>query len=354
MKASLIIWLPDNLARPWAWRSETGSTGWARSAADKAGLLAVAKGDIALVISGQAVRILPHALPDMRMSEKVMAAGFAVEDLLGAPPASQHIVLHDTRAFMAIISRVKMISILQACRAVGIEPSHIYVDYDVVPSSIKSLRLDDRVIISGQSGYTQDANWAVDPQIGAPLYDLFSLMESLDFDTAFNLAQGEFSTRRGKLPQIEGLKRAAILAVMLGIAVLVWQGVQLRALTSQTAFYKSEAMDIYKAATGRSVSNPAHQIAKTLKAQPQTSGQFLTLSNMLFAQLQTIEGVEIDMLRYELRAQALTIRFIYPDFESASRLENALIAAGVDFQSGGVREQNGAMIGEAVIRLKPV
>jgi len=355
VSASLIIWLPDEIDGPWAWRSASGQTGWAQTLSEKSELASLDTGTPHIVMSGQAVRILPHDLPDMRASEKQAAAGFAIEDQLAASPSDQHIVLHDQEAFLAVISRPKMAAILGASRVAGLSAVRIFADFDVVPKRVsETVRLDDRVITPGKNGFTQDPEWVSGTPEPERSYDLFSVLEALEFEGAINLAQGEFASQARQFPHMSGFKRAAVLAFMLGLSFLAWQGVQLRSLKTQTAQHKSEAIDIYKAATGRTVSNPARQIAKAIKTQPKSSGEFLTLSNLLFAQLRSVEGVEIDMLRYETRSAALTLRLIYPDFETAARLEQALISAGANFQSGGVREQNGAMIGEAVMSRKPV
>ncbi len=351
MSDTLVIWLSDDLAGPWAWYRSEDAAGFVQTDAQKQDLTDGVGRGVNVVISGQAVRIFPHDLPEMRQSERRNAAGFVIEDKLAAAPDDQHIVLDDQAGFMAVISRDKMTEISQVLGEFGMYPSHIYADFDVVPQTHDMVHLSDRYIKPGKSGYTLDKSWMEAEEAPAEI-DIHSVLATLQFDPAINLASNEFAPRNPAHFSFAGFKRVAALLAVLGLSWTVWQGTQIRSLKTQTANIKSDARQVYKSVTGKEVENPARAVSRAVKNQPKSSGRFLDLSSLLFAQLQNFDGIEIESLRYDMSAQALNLRLIYPDFEIASRLEQALRSAGMEFTSGGVREQNGAMIGQAVIRLE--
>ena len=58
----------------------------------------------------------------------------------------------------------------------------------------------------------------------------------------------------------------------------------------------------------------------------------------------------MEQLRYQDSKTELQLRLVYPSFESAGQLENAIRAAGGQLTTGGVREQSGRFVGEASLR----
>ena len=75
---------------------------------------------------------------------------------------------------------------------------------------------------------------------------------------------------------------------------------------------------------------------------------FLDLSQALMTILADAPTVQIERLSFEASEQALRLRLIYPDFETASRVEALFEQDGRTlFVSGGVREQTGQFIGDA-------
>jgi len=356
LSGPLIIWLSDDLTESWTWYKSETKAGYARTPAQKQALAEGSGQGAHVIISGQAVRIFAHELPDMRASERRAAAGFAIEDKIATAPEDQHIIVDDKDGYMAVISRTKMQEIVQVLKVAGLSSTHIYVDFDVVPVTENMLALGDRLIKPGKAGYTLDKNWTEKAGLGAgdigPEFEIHSVLAALNFDKAINLAQGEFTARKSTPLSLAGLKRAAALLAVLGLSWAGWQGTQIHSLKTQTANIQSETRQIYKSVTGKEAANPARAVARDVKTRPKNSGEFLNLSAIFFAQLQNFDGVEIQSLRYDTASHAINLRLIYPDFEIASKLEQSLKSTGVEFTSGGVREQNGAMIGQAAIRLK--
>jgi len=64
-----------------------------------------------------------------------------------------------------------------------------------------------------------------------------------------------------------------------------------------------------------------------------------------------MDDVRVDQLRFNSEAGTLQLRIIYPDFDAASRVETAMRRAGGTLKTGGVREQDGAFVGEATLSI---
>ena len=64
-----------------------------------------------------------------------------------------------------------------------------------------------------------------------------------------------------------------------------------------------------------------------------------------------LDDVRVDQLRFNSDKGTLQLRLIYPSFDAAARVENAVSQAGGVLTTGGVREQNGAFVGEASLKM---
>lgn len=346
MNADLIIWLPDDPNGTWAWRHGE-DVGDAHTVSEKSALSERNAQACSVIISGQAVRVFEHALPAMRTRERLSAAGFAIEHKIASPINTQHIVLGrngDSR--VGVISHDKMKKIEQALSESGIRPDGIFADFDVFPSKTERIGLEDRVIYPGLLGYTTDRNWGDNDDS----YHLLSVLGEIDTHSALNLRQGDYASR----PEILGgrstwFKVAALLACA-GVAWLAFISMEGRALNLQTENVKAKTNALYTQATGNPApANPALTVTRALKSGSGVEADFLALSDVLFRAVEGSEGIRIDSLQFEGRTDRLMLKLIYPRFESASDLEKTVSELGGVFQSGGVREQNGKLVGDAIL-----
>jgi hypothetical protein len=82
-----------------------------------------------------------------------------------------------------------------------------------------------------------------------------------------------------------------------------------------------------------------------------TPTQFLALSDISFRALQDFDDVSIERVSYQSNRDELQLRLVYPSFERADEVQRAMTEAGGQFIPGGVREQSGRFVGEAVLKL---
>jgi hypothetical protein len=136
------------------------------------------------------------------------------------------------------------------------------------------------------------------------------------------------------------------------LGVFVWNGVQDRVALTQAEELRAQTAANYRAATGeRPPANPGRAAARSLQSGPTQTAGFLVLSSVLFKGLSTLDDIRVDQLRYNSENGTLQLRLIYPSFDAAARAESSIAQAGGQLVTGGVREQNGAFVGEATLNL---
>ena len=352
MTNRLTIWMPVSGNDPWVWTADA-SSGIAISMSEKSALAEQGTKETIVIVPGQWAKTFTHDLPKMRGKERLSAAAFSIEDRTAASLKDEHIVLGsnaDDR--MAVIASSKTERMLAELADAGLNPDSVYIDFDILSGTLDTIRLSDRIIVPGPSGHTLDPEWD-DGEFGdVVLSEPQDLTAFMNTDAAINLRQGKFARRSQFRFGGNSLTRAAALLAVLGLSWGVYEGAQARALNVQAAEYKAEANQLYSNATGKPApANVALALTRAAKGQPNSGADVLTLSGQLFAAIAKTEGVMIDVLQYDQDKQELNLRLIYPSFESAGELERAALASGGEFEAGGVREQGGDLIGDAVFRL---
>jgi len=303
-----------------------------------------------LVLPGQMVRIHTHDLPKMREREKQAAARFAVEDRTGAALEDQHIVIGSgTDNRLAVIDAAALRAALSSLEAQSLQIGDIYADFDWIAPQEGPLVFEDRIVFTGPEGYTIDPSWADDD-----LADVTpSAWDALTLNTAaLSLRQGAFSRRSGlKLP-IASLSKIAALLVLSGLSWLSLQWAQSNAMRAQADDLKSQTAALYMQATGKAApANPALAVTRAVKTGPVAGSDFIPLIASLNAALSQTNNIAVQTMSFENNKSQLKLRLIYPSFESAGQLETAARQNGGVFRAGGVREQNGILIGDATFEM---
>lgn len=347
MSNALHIWLPLDMSLPWHWR-QSGDYGLAINDADKAALSDRDGRELVVIIPGQIVRIFSHDLPKMREAERLAAAGFAIEDKIAVPLTGQHIVpapLEDPR--IAIIACENMKGIVKALSAAELQASALFADFDVLSDRKGPILLPDRCVYPGPLGHTQDPEWAkaeVDEESYA------QVTKRAEVSRAVNLLSGEFAPKNQSFIGRFQLLRLAALFLVCGIVWLGLMSAQNRAAYKQAEYIRAETSRMYTQFTGQSApSNPALTVTRAVKTSVNVSADFVGLSASFFDAIKRVDGVTIETLQFDESQNRLTLRLIYPRFESATDLERAVAATGAEFRAGGIREQGGKLIGDAVM-----
>lgn len=354
MSLPLIIWLLDDLSGAWHW-AQGDRQGTAISESEKSGLGELETTVVRVVIAGQSIKQISPDLPPMKESDRRVAIGFAIENSIAAPLTSQHLVLtphksQDTSQKTIIIAHTKMTAIMSALSDAGIKPSGLYADFDVV-SRARPLILPGRVIYPGPKGYTIDRDWAEAVDQEDPLSQILT---ALDFENALNLLTGEYTAKSKRPLSTVGMIRIAALFLVALTAWLTLQWTQSRAISQQASRLETEAASLYSAATGQPApGNPALAVTRAVKGGTVQQADFLDLSSILFRALEQTDGIIVETLQFDRQKNQLSLRLVYPQFESAGALDTQISSAGGKFRSGGVREQSGRLIGDATLKAAP-
>ena len=303
-----------------------------------------------LIVPGQNVRIYAHDMPKMREREKQAAARFAVEDRTAAALEAQHIVTgQNGDARLAVIDSEVLSHLISQAETLGLEVSDIYADFDWVAATANPIILADRIIFSGPEGYTIDPEWADNELSEQPIKNWADITPK---EKALSLRQGSFA-RRGRLSlPFASLSKVAALLAFAGMSWLTLLGTQSRAISKQAVHLNSQTAKLYMQATGQKApENPALAVTRALKSGNTGGPEFLPLISAFNAALIQSKSISIQSLAYDASKSQLSLRLIYPSFESAGELEIAAKQLGNTFRPGGVREQNNELIGDAIFEL---
>jgi len=345
MSEPLIIWLPEDLDEAWAYYKSADSQGWAANDEERKQLSKLDASGCHVVCPGTWFRVFPHALPEMKASERISAAGFAIEEKLAAPLDEQHIVLgqgDDQR--VGVISKPLMSNLMDRMDELGIVPSSLLAEYEAFSSDAGSLTSWSRSIHPGPMGYSMDA--------ASEGENPLSLAPQMQFEGALNYAQGGFIRRKSSG---FGARHMAALAATLALAFFTWIGWQWadgRAMNAQAADLRAETSRLYTEATGRPAPpNLRRTIERQIKSGGGPKSDFTTLSAVFFDGVKGIDKVYVESMRYNETRGALIVKMVYPSFETAGQLEQAFAAGPAQFQPGAVREQRGKLIGEGQLTM---
>lgn len=309
---------------------------------------------ITLIIPGQNVQTFTHELPKMNRRERAKAVLFSIEDKVSTSVESLHTVLNDEdMSTVTIIDRDLMHEIKDWASTHDLSLRSIMADYEALSlSETKPIRFQDRIIFSGRLGHSLDLDWYDGDATEIGPDAVFSFIVQ-NYANTTNLLQGEFAPKRSFGGKGKIWMQMAGMAAALGLAFLFFEGMDARAVKAQAQDIRAQTQTLYTQATGHNApDNPARAVIQAQKNGQITPTQFLALSEIAFDALSDFEDVTIERLNFQDSRNELQMRLIYPSFERADQVKRAMDAAGGDFIPGGVREQSGRFVGEAVLRLK--
>jgi len=361
MREGLILVLPGTAAGPlfWGhWRegqiNETGQTTLA-----EAGELATKNLPVALILPGQNAQTFAHDIPKMRRREREKAVLYSLEDSLSVPFETLHVAMQDEVMIeespvnlATVISKTLMDEAGDWARENGLNVQQILTDYDALTGTEPSpLALPDRVVYGGPLGHSLDPDWYDGPVNAADQATVLTAIgKRLSY--ANNLMQGVYAPKSALSGTLAKGMRVAALAACFGLAVLIFEGLQARAISKQAEDVQTQTARFYTAQTGQPApDNPARAVAQAARSGNVAPTQFLILSDIAFRALAEFDDVAIERLSFQDSRNELQLRLTYPSFERAEAVQQAMQKAGGDFTPGGVREQSGRFVGEAVLKI---
>ncbi len=355
MRESLILIMPVQADMPIVWAHWDGET-----VAETGQTLITdihALSDRALpvigVIPGQEVKTLPHSLPKMNKRERRKAVLFSIEDQMSSPLDTLHAALGEGEtSTVSVISQDYIEGAIKWAEESGLSLKYLLPDYQAL-AQLKDQLIDlgDRMVSPGMMGHALDSDWFDGDAVSVDQKSLFTAIAN-NAAEATNLLQGDYapttSLRGGRTLWMQ----VGAMAACLGLAFLAVQGLQARAVKAQADNLRAETAALYAKETGQvAPSNPARAVAQAKKNGTITPTEFLTLSDIAFRAIGEFDDVRIERITFQDSRGELQLRLIYPSFERAEDVNRAMQAAGGNFIPGGVREQSGRFIGEAVLKL---
>ncbi len=340
MSDKLVIWLPEDLDEAWAYYKSGGEQGWAADAEDRKNLARLDSHGSIVVCPGTWFRTFPHSLPEMKPAERLNAAGYAIEEKLAAPLDEQHIILgkgDDQR--VGVVSRELMVDVMERLDDFDIVPSSLISEYEAFGMDTDTLAVWGRTIHPGPMGYALDAATEGDNPL--------SLIPQMQFDDALNYAQGNFTRRKTTAISAKQLMAFAAMILLAFMGWLGWQWADAQAKKAQATELRAEASRLYTDATGRPAgANMIRVVERAINSGGQQKSDFVTLTALFFEGLKKVDNVTVESLRFNEARGALTVKMVYPSFETAQKLEQLFAGGPGRFRPGSVRDQKGQLIGE--------
>lgn len=361
MRDGLILLLPGTESAPllWGhWRDgqivETG-----QALLDEVEALAGKKLPIALILPGQNAQTFAHDIPKMRRREREKAILFSLEDNISVPIETLHVAMQDEVTIeenpvnlATVISKSIMEEARDWAQENGLNVQSIFTDYDALTEADSApIALPDRVVSPGPLGHTLDIDW-YDGPVNAVDHAQVLAAIGARLTQANNLMQGPYAPRSALSGTLKRGMRLGALAACLGLAVLVFEMLEARSIQKQAENVQLETARLYTQQTGQPApSNPAVAVTQAARSGNVAPTQFLVLSDIAFRALAEFDDVAIERLSFQDSRSELQLRLSYPSFERAEAVKIAMEEAGGDFTPGGVREQSGRFVGEAVLRI---
>ena len=356
MRDYLIILLPVNEDSSFQWARitddaiiETGT-----STLSEMRNLSQSNLPITLILPGQNIQTFEHTLPKMSRREQAKAVLFSIEDSLSTPLDTLHVALHDGDAkTVSVIGSAFMDNIQDWAKDNDLNITEVYADYQsLIGLDGNPIALSDRIISPALLGHTLDLDWYKGVTQTVDQHTLFETIKN-NRANATNLMQGAFAPRSNFSAVKTPLIQFGGLVAALAMASLFLNTMQARSLSAQADDVKRQTAALYTAQTGQAApSNPARTVTLAARNSANVPTQFLSLNAIAFKALSSFEDVTIDRLSYQNSRNEIQLRLVYPSFERAEAVQKAMEEAGGVFTPGGVREQNGRFVGEAVLKIQ--
>ncbi|RKQ69216.1 type II secretory pathway component PulL [Litorimonas taeanensis] len=354
MRDSLILILPVNSESALHWGHWDGESVIETGQCEMTNLskLALMNLPAVAIIAGQDVQSFVHEIPKMNRRDRLSAVLFSLEDNISSPLDNLHLALRDGEPqTVSIMERSYIEQAASWASKSGLSLKHLAADYDALAQSgLEAIDLSDRIVIPGVTGHALDPDWykSAASQLDKP--SLFAIIGK-NLSQTTNLLQGDYAPKSQFSGQTKTWLRLGALAACLGLAFLFYEGMQARAVNAQAVNVRGETAALYAKVTGKPApSNPVRAVAQANKAGGLAPTNFLMLSDIAFRALEEFNDVRIERVTYQNSRDELQLRLIYPSYERAEEVSRAMQKAGGAFTPGGVREQSGRFIGEAVLK----
>lgn len=229
------------------------------------------------------------------------------------------------------------------------------IGHDLLPALLHQLNIGAADVYSGRS--------ALLPGIQLPAQFVATDVEPVSFaqfvsspllaGEGIDLRQAEYAPKRQFKIGISGWTSTLALA---GAAFAIWlvaSAVGVAQLESETDSIYDDMVSAYTQMYPEdgAVTDPRRAVA--LKLGDTSSGAggtgFIDLAAVFYAGIREVEGVELDGYSYDQSTGRLTATLRFSGYQDRDQLKQIFDRQGVPITLGGARQDNGALVGEAIL-----
>lgn len=310
-------------------------------------------------------------LPASHPRDRLSALAFSLEDDLCQPLEEMTFALGnrdgDQRQVAAAVSRGKLEAWIAMIDAAGL--GHAMIAPDVMalpkpPPATWRVRMDgERALVRTDDGAgfaihaaLLETAWAAAARPAmeyqgqqrppAPLPAFAALTDEARGFPAINLRQGEYAPRKSA-SLIPGLVAVGLVALAAHGAVLAIEGALLQRLAAQR---REEALSVLRQVSPDIGPNADLAVELDALAQPATARFGPLLAKSSAALTAVGDHVRLRALSFDAREQALTLTVEADDLGALQRVNSALTKSGLGTTTGAASLQDGAALGDLVVR----
>ena len=324
---------------------------------------------VVAILPGTGISCWRLALPDMPAAKQLKILPGLMEDRLANAVGDRHYAILQRRAgddaIVAVVDAALMEAALATLRAAGLDPAAIVPDFGLIDSAETAIVLTGpdglvRARLADGTGFTLEAELAAtvlgDASDAArqslDVAGWQSLLAQAGIVDA-NLRQGRYAGRTDMMAALLWFRRAGILSVM---AMAAWAGLvalEARDFEKRADIVQADAEALFRASFPdiRRIANlPAQTRQEIAKLRQQSGGEFLKLSQILFQQIEGMEDVLLEGLRFDNADGDLAATLSFASFADGEAFKRQLTDLGVRISEGGSRQEGNRVITDLVIR----
>lgn len=354
-----LLFLPPRIGEPWRWLRIAGDAITARGEgvpeADGAPIVAVAPAD--------AVTLYWAALPDRSSAQAMAAARIVAGEASASPQEQLHVAvgnLDDADRAIGVVAVDRMREWLDALRAIGIDPAVLVPAPLLLPPAAEGFvraDLGGQAVVRGQaSGFADEAG----------LTELITgggTIDTLDRETleralvqaagapALNLRQGAFARRRRREIDWPLVRRIAVLAGLILLAMLTIDLVRITRYSLAADRLEAQADEIARQALPRGAAETGGTnrllVERLSRLRGPGQGFTRTLAAMLAA-IRATPGSEATALDFQPNGDLRVTVMVEGDAQ-ANALQARLRAANFTVSAGPFESTGGQLKGELTV-----
>ncbi len=383
----LVIFANDEPASGVDWRivSDAGKVS-ARGNSQIHDLASIKHDRLALILPGQQISSFRTKLAAKNLNQLRSIAPYAIEDEVGADVETLHVSVgyphSETQSYsLNVISHEELVQWKSVASDLGLTVDKVIPDYYCLPreeNDISFVQLEhskvfryrdwgasfdtdqddqiiDRVMQSAVEQYDKDEGATTRQYVDITRSDLphLDVMAQLAISENYTLLQGKYENRASvgnvglkewRLPL--GIAAAAMIG---SIGFNVFQGMA----------FKKEAEEL-KEGIGQEIRrvfpevkrivNPRAQL-KTLTASSGKGSIFLQLSGLISTGVNEVDGISVEVLRFDSRRGEMQVSIVYENYEQLSQFKQKIESLGGNLREGGSRQVGNRRTGEITVTL---